>query len=391
MAATAPSSALAARLSVVPHNQLAELTARLCHGSADALGLANAALSEHVPAWAVEDVLLSPDLLPRIFSTLELEDGVAAAVCSTWCQTWIQTDEQRRGLRLAELSPAPAGFNAASVFKMAAHPSGETMAITQQNSSNAIGILDPSFQQLRRIITPSYVVSMCFSEDRLFACTCGTLISYCLESSEEVARFNEEELDYTAYYGVVVGPNGLVYVNAFFDGDSEVLEQPVDLSEAIVALDAVTLEQRLHFGRGVFDGEVYGLAVVGDELYVGDRSGRSIRVFSLAGEHLREIKGDWREPSSLAYYHNRLYLTEKTGEGEEWRGADEGEDPDDEETWSEGKKSAGKRIFALTPEGETLQVWPTDRPVANLVVFGRKLIAQVGVFGARELIALKGI
>ena len=110
-----------------------------------------------------------------------------------------------------------------------------------------------------------------------------------MESSEEVARFNEEELDYTAYYGVVVGPNGLVYVNAFFDGDSEVLEQPVDLSEAIVALDAVTLEQRLHFGRGVFDGEVYGLAVVGDELYVGDRSGRSIRVFSLAGEHLREI------------------------------------------------------------------------------------------------------
>ena len=43
-------------------HDLVELTARMCHASADALSLVNAALSEHVPPWAVEDVLLSPDL-----------------------------------------------------------------------------------------------------------------------------------------------------------------------------------------------------------------------------------------------------------------------------------------------------------------------------------------
>ena len=40
--------------------------------------------------------------------------------------------------------------------------------------------------------------------------------------------------------------------------------------------------------------------------------------------------------------------------------ADAGEDALDPQTWSEERKSAGKRIFVLTPEGEALQVYHTD-------------------------------
>ena len=152
----APASALAARMHALPrdelafpsahaetreHDDLVELTARMCHASADALSLANAALSEHVPPWAVEDVLLSPDLLPRVFATLELEDGAAAAACSAWCQQWIDTDEQRRGLRLAELGPLPPGIDPQRVSGLAAHPSGEMMAITLYGTDVVI-ILD---------------------------------------------------------------------------------------------------------------------------------------------------------------------------------------------------------------------------------------------------------
>mmetsp|Transcript_22078 Transcript_22078/g.71780 ORF Transcript_22078/g.71780 Transcript_22078/m.71780 type:complete len:147 (-) Transcript_22078:336-776(-) len=60
---------------------------------------------------------------------LELEDGAAAAACSTWLRCWIDTDEQRRGLRPAELGPLPPGFDLEHVSGLAAHPSGEMMAI----------------------------------------------------------------------------------------------------------------------------------------------------------------------------------------------------------------------------------------------------------------------
>ena len=50
--------------------------------------------------------------------------------------------------------------------------------------------------------------------------------------------------------------------------ETEVLEQE-GVSEAIVAFDPVTLQRRLHFGRGVFRKGIYGLAFVGDELYFG--------------------------------------------------------------------------------------------------------------------------
>jgi len=171
-----------------------------------------------------------------------------------------------------------------------------------------------------------------------------------------------------------------------------VLEQE-GVSEAIVAFDPVTLQRRLHFGRGVFRKGIYGLAFVGDELYAGDKNARSIRVFLLAGVHLREIKGDWREPCHLLHHSSRLYLSEHDGDNEDWPDADEGEDALDPQTWSEERNSAGKRIFVLTPEGEALQVYHTDNSIHQMCVFGRKLIATVCPWTPRqgELIALKGI
>ncbi|EOD12839.1 hypothetical protein EMIHUDRAFT_104010 [Emiliania huxleyi CCMP1516] len=374
------------------HDDLVELTARMCHASADALSLANAALSEHVPPWAVEDVLLSPDLLPRIFATLELEDGAAAAACSAWLRCWIDTDEQRRGLRPAELGPLPPGFDLEHVSGLAAHPSGEMMAFTLRGNNAVIFVLDPSLQEVRQILSGPTCISFCFSENRLFACMSGArIISYSTDSFDEVARYTEEELDYEEYYDSVVGPNGMVHAVATYDDPDELDQEGV--SEAIVAFDPMTLERRLHFGLGVFSKEIYGLAFIGDELYAGDRRGRSIRVFSLAGVHLREIKGDWREPCRLLHHSSRLYLSEQRGDGEEEEEEEEEEEASGEveATWSEDRKAAGKRIFVLTPEGETLQVWKTDSDISGMYIFGRVLIAKVGAYMAGEFITLKGI
>ena len=50
-----------------------------------------------------------------------------------------------------------------------------------------------------------------------------------------------------------------------------------------------------------------------------------------------------------------------------------------------------KRIFALTPQGETLQVWnaPGGMQVWNMELFGRKLLVRVG--GSHAVRALRGL
>eukprot|EP00966_Prymnesium_polylepis_P136652 3157710-Prymnesium_polylepis.1 len=77
----APSSRLAARLERLPADAMIELCAYACDASAaDSRRAADLALATHdpLPQWAV-DVLLSPDLLPRVFAALELADYAAAA------------------------------------------------------------------------------------------------------------------------------------------------------------------------------------------------------------------------------------------------------------------------------------------------------------------------
>jgi hypothetical protein len=61
----------------------------------------------------------------------------------------------------------------------------------------------------------------------------------------------------------------------------------------IIALDAQTLQLRHRFGLGLLN-DAHQLAVVVDELYVCDTGNHRLQVFSLTGEHLRSVTGEWR-------------------------------------------------------------------------------------------------
>ena len=65
---------------------LAETAAAALQRCPDLLRRAEQALP--VPDWAIERVLLSPDLLQCIFSSLTREGFGAAAVCATWAAVW---------------------------------------------------------------------------------------------------------------------------------------------------------------------------------------------------------------------------------------------------------------------------------------------------------------
>ena len=75
----------AARLRALPIKTLIDLAARGCHALPELRRDADAQLAKHdpLPAWAVTDVLLSPDLLPQLFESLEVADCAAALVSAT--------------------------------------------------------------------------------------------------------------------------------------------------------------------------------------------------------------------------------------------------------------------------------------------------------------------
>ena len=79
-------SRLAACLQRLPVEVLAETAAAALQRCPDLLRRAEQALP--VPEWAIERVLLSPDLLQCIFSSLTREGFGAAAVCATWAAAW---------------------------------------------------------------------------------------------------------------------------------------------------------------------------------------------------------------------------------------------------------------------------------------------------------------
>lgn len=49
-----------------------------------------------LPQWAVEEVLLSSDLVPLLLAPLQLNDSAAAAVCSQWLKGWKATSEGKK-------------------------------------------------------------------------------------------------------------------------------------------------------------------------------------------------------------------------------------------------------------------------------------------------------
>ena len=112
------------------------------------------------------------------------------------------------------------------------------------------------------------------------------------------------------------------------------------------------------------------MVVAGEELFVCDTWNNRLQVFSLAGEHRRSITGEWDRPEALSYVKDRLYLIEMAGDEED----EEGEliNP-----------QAGRRIFVLSLQGETLQVYThPDREGQHFIsdllcCFDGKLLAPV--------------
>uniref|UniRef100_A0A7S3FIB4 Uncharacterized protein n=1 Tax=Haptolina ericina TaxID=156174 RepID=A0A7S3FIB4_9EUKA len=99
-----------------------------------------------------------------------MQDWAAACVCKVWRQGWADIAAQRRGLRtgrqLGELD-----FRLGTSVMLAAHPSGEWLAVTNENSSPGhyhTQLVDPAMRTLQAIPTGG-VTGIAVSDDFIYA------------------------------------------------------------------------------------------------------------------------------------------------------------------------------------------------------------------------------
>jgi hypothetical protein len=100
------------------------------------------------------------------------------------------------------------------------------------------------------------------------------------------------------------------------------------------------------------------MTAMGGELFVSDPARGTIVVFSFAGDCLRQIRGDWTQPNCLIAVGEHLYMTEIApwdDEFDSWMANSSCTTTD-----GTGDPAIGRRIYTLSPAGETLRVWTSD-------------------------------
>ena len=304
-------SRLAARLAKLPHDVLAEVAAQLCEEEpATARRITDAILAEHdpLPASMVSGVLLSPDLIRYFFAFLEQRDCAAACVCQLWLHGWGSTDDVRRGLRAKPC--ATPDCNMADIREIAAHPSGTWLCLSMRDHS--LRLVDSGMRTFRHFSASSLNISstegLIVSDDRIIVGwgEVGPAISCFDFMGARVMEYVEESDDHDAFFHhLALARDGTLFAAPRWYGSNE---------NEVVALDSATLGVRFRFKTTWEYGRVAGMALAGEELFVGGV--RAVHVFSLSGQPLREINGTWRQSANfrpLIHVNGRLYLTEEPG------------------------------------------------------------------------------
>ena len=310
--------------------------------------------------WAIEGVLLSNDLAPLVLAPLQLEDGAAAAVCSLWKTSWRATSEGRKRLvRVAFDFPQDLLGKDHPVEMTVIPGDGEQLVVS---SGCTTRILDRSMSTVLSFKSDDSLGVFAADEQSIYAIARGAHARL-THSGTEVTSYDDDD-DYEGYCPVLA-PGGLLFCVRYEADDDYQLDE-------ILCLDAQSLQIRHRFGLSLLN-DARGLAVIGEELFVCDRKNDRLQVFSLDGEHRRSITGEWKRPSGLCFVKDRLYLVEQNCVGDNEQHEDDGRyDP-----------LCGRRIFALSLQGDVLQVYPIPveenrfhRFSGSLCYFDGKLLAS---------------
>ena len=300
-----------------------------------------------LPPRFVSGVLLSDDLLPKIFSPLSPRDGGRASGAGRkWNSTWKAVFQSRALTHVQTVGPTlpwvEAGREPLAVkvglLGFCALPNGEVMI--GAHTSRGIFHCTPGFKVKRQITHHGDLALGCVSH---IVCDADTIfIQHATVSN--VASFKVSDLSPLQrgdvdrhYYGPLTISADGVYVRTG------------SVVSTIAVLHKASLVERSRFGGGVL-GVINAMAVLGEWLYVSDDDGyprARVHIFSLEGEHSRTVNfSDVWSINELAAARGWLFATELV-------------EPDvlvGDDVVEAGTPPAyvGKRVLMLSPQLEVL-------------------------------------
>ena len=378
-----------AQLRRLSHEQLVELAMAQANETPQGRLVAARHIYHHhpLPNWVLSQVMLSPDVLTKIFQSLHVADVSAALVCRTWSSCWASTLVERRILHPAPPLPTLDGSLDCSHDMVALNNERLLVGSSDFSDDADTGLLFVLDQRMVQVVpreadpvlhirtSPSYY-NFAATADSLYASAAKHIYRLSLDTNLDVLAMSAP----LHCEGVAVAA-GLVFTVTDVRQDNP-----------IHALDATTLAPRFTFGD-VIRYQTFGLTTSDTELYVCEDHSHNVHVFSFTGQHIRTITGKCCCPDKILFFSGRLYLTEYYFNKEHYDEDDKDNDDDDAASFpspnppppDEIQKVMGRRILVLTPEGEVLQTYmattdPMER-VVTMAVWHEQLVVAITTLG----------
>ena len=331
---------LPSRLDKLSHAQLLQFAVDACESSPELKNKADALIAEvaPLPSWCV-DVLLSPDLLPQLFSSLGLSEHAAAGACTAWshaysrqlrrCRFVVPRSERQLAdvpdMVTAGLCMLPGGVLAIASKMVPGdvnHRGVRFVAARNDTNPLALAACRASSLAARRFWKPS---GLAHTNDGLLVCSNGSLHdptailykfakngSMDLLATVPAAALADYDLGISRCavhqqtqrtYAIINEADGGRSAVALFDANLQVVAT-VEATVEVTDQGAV--------GDG---GPITDLAVHGDQVIVltsnSHDKGSGLRMIDLDGRFLRTIAaGQFQNPQAVTVSHGRAFVVD---------------------------------------------------------------------------------
>ena len=372
------------RLANLSYTQLLEIAVDACERSPELKHKADALIAEvaPLPSWCV-DVLLSPDLLPQLFSSFGLSEHAAAGVCTTWSRAYSRQLRRCRYVnprivrQLADvpdesngLCMLPGGVLAITVCGIHGQSSVTFVAARHDSDPQALAACRASSLASRRF---GWLMGLALTNDGLLVCNFD-------DPSVTLYKFAKDGL----MDELATVPAHAVYDRGFKrcavhqqTQRTYAIGEAEEGAQALVLLDA-NLQVTATIEAGF---EICDVAVHGDQVIVLTGSdhdkGSGLQLLDLDGRFLRTIAaGQFIYPYAVAVSHGRAFVID---DGDE-------DDDDDDHHYDE----SGKVLHVIDIQsGDVLQTVNVDLKggVSAMIVDGNEIL--IASFGASKVVVLR--
>ena len=323
---------LSSRLAKLSYTQLLNFAVEACEGSPKLKNKADALIAQvaPLPSWCV-DILLSPDLLPQLFSSLGLSEHAAAAVCTSWAHAYRRQLRRCRyvnpsSVRILDGVPAcpkgfcmlPGGVLAIASFTFNddghdGHPVVEFVAAREDTDPQALAACRASSLAARRFGAGGQLRGLALTNDGLLACyacvvnSLPPLYKFAKDGSMDELATVPVLADYSKGFRkcAVHQQTQRSYAIGMAEGEDQALVHAlVILDPNLQVLDVV--EIRSINDRGIIDVAVHGDQVI---ILTDYAEGTGLKLLDLDGRFLRTIAaGQFSYPWAVAVSHGKAFV-----------------------------------------------------------------------------------